>query len=100
LTTPTIRDNRGREIVNAHWNPRNPESRPFPHLHIGASVLDVEHPHFRDGFASLHIPTGLITVEDIVRFLIEELQVRSSHQDWKTTIQETREAHSVYRPSL
>jgi hypothetical protein len=93
----TIRDKRKQEIISFHWDPRDPNSRRYPHLHIGATVLDAENPVFGDSFSRLHIPTGRVTVEDVVRFLIEELKVIPLQSDWHDTLMASKEIHVMYR---
>lgn len=96
----SIFDNRLREVLGFHWQP-NPSSgtRAYPHLHIGSRVIDTSDPTFGKSFSSLHIPTGLIAVEDVVRFLIEEMQVIPLHDGWLQVVTENLEAHGQFRSS-
>jgi hypothetical protein len=62
---------------------------PRHHLHIpaelqcfGNRVLNAE---------DLHIPTGWITVEEIIRFLIYELRVKPKAKNWDTILCESEE---------
>jgi hypothetical protein len=34
-----------------------------------------------------HIPTGFVTLSDVVRLLIEELGVEPRRQDWRTVLE-------------
>jgi len=61
---------------------------PRHHLHlpgtmkIGNSSIDLAH---------AHIPTGWVTIEELVRFLIDSLKVRPKRDDWDTFLQESEE---------
>jgi hypothetical protein len=70
-----ISDGEGREILAYHWTPNvSGSERSFPHLHVGSAV-----PLFPSELASrfhkFHIPTGVMTVPQLVRFAIQELGV-------------------------
>lgn len=93
----SIYDNQHRELLSYHWQ-ANPSSgtRAYPHLHVGSRVIDTTNPIFGKRFSALHIPTGHITVGEVVRFLIEEMQVIPLHRDWLRIITENLEAHRQF----
>lgn len=69
-----------REVIAFHWAPNATDSsRAYPHLHVGA-VVSGNGSVIPDRFHKLHLPTGPIFLEDVVRFAIEELgvEVRSA----------------------
>ena len=56
-----------------------------PHLHLGAGA-EVG----RRDLASAHLPTGLITLEDLFRLAITDLGVRPLRRDWSEILDRTR----------
>lgn len=82
----TIRDNRRNEILGFHWDPISTGTRPYPHLHVGSSIIDNQHRIFRGRFSRHHIPTGFVGITAVVRFLIEELEVVALRNDWESVL--------------
>ena len=70
----TLQDSDGQEIVSYHWDPRGRGRETFPHLHVGHSrgVLTRKH----------HLPTGRISLEEILRYAIAELGVKTRRKNW------------------
>lgn len=79
----------GHELFAFHWEPNAPNSKIlFPHMHIGFVLKDEK---LRlDNKA--HIPTGRVSVEDVVVFLISELHVIPLNPEWEKIIREKRHA--------
>lgn len=71
------------EVASWHWHPS--ENTPRPHIHVGGE-------HKR-----LHLPTGRVTFEAVVRFTIEELDVVPERDDWSTVLEEQESLHHQYR---
>ncbi len=61
------------EFLAWNWHPPNP---PYPHLHSCIRSEAVE------DAARLHIPTGRVSVEAVIRFVIEELEAVPARDDW------------------
>ena len=57
------------ELLAWHWHP---DAHPVTHLHVGGDAR----------FAKMHIPTGRVLFEDVLRFLITDLGVVPKKQDW------------------
>ena len=74
-------DSDGREVLAYHWHPRGNSPVPTPHLHLeqGAQVGRAE---VRDA----HLPTGDVSLEAILRVLIEEMGVRPQRSDWESIL--------------
>jgi hypothetical protein len=78
-------DSQETELLVYHWHPgviaRGPD---FPHIHVSASLsaqitaTQVQ----RLPLDKRHVPTGLITLADVVRMLIAEFGVAGRHRDW------------------
>ena len=95
-------DANAREILAYHWHPQI-ASTGFPHLHLSyglvsaatleRSGLSASHNALRPDFASAHLPTRRIALEDVLRTAIEQLGVeprREHRRDWDTMLQSTR----------
>jgi len=52
-----------------------------PHLHVGEKV-QLELTNSTLDISRIHLPTGLVTIEAILRFLFSELQVKPRCRDW------------------
>ncbi len=58
----------------------------FPHLHIRNSVLAHGSPIMR-----VHIPTGRVALEDVIRLAVEEFHVEPRRADWNEVLIRTRQ---------
>lgn len=88
------------EIIAFHWHPErgDPDGRlvSWPHIHIGDAELRRVHLTHRR-----HIPSGVIAIEDVLVFLLEDLNVAPLRPDWRTIMQATRrQATQVELPPL
>ena len=95
-------DERGtfQEFLLYHWHPTpQPPTEPLgagrpvttPHVHVKAARVEPGDPaHLARHVSDLHLPTGLVALEDIVRFAITELGVRWLRNDWEDVLQRTR----------
>lgn len=79
-----------REIVAFHWHPQI-EGKPFPHLHLHAAS------GIRPELAALHIPTERVALEDVLRLLLEDLEVQPRRQNWHQVLTATRAAFVAAR---
>jgi hypothetical protein len=84
----------GKEVLAFHWAPDLPIHPAFPHLHVGAINLDPNSPIRPGTFHKMHIPTGHITVEAVIRLAITELNVRPLRPDWEQVLERTEQARS------
>lgn len=80
-----VDDHRGHEVFSYHWQPDAPEVK-FPHLHV-------EHPHLKKA----HFPTSRISIEEVLRLLITDFEVRPLRSDWDTILTETHQKFAAYR---
>ncbi len=62
---------------------------PLAHVHVNGSPAGYEGPK---PFPDLHLPTGRVTIEAVVRHLIEEHDVPTNSSNWPTELQETEDA--------
>jgi hypothetical protein len=68
-------DNLGGEALSYQWHPN------------GLSWVQTPHVHVRDALGR-HLPTGRVSLEAVVRFLIEEAEVRAQRADWPEVLNE------------
>ncbi len=72
-----VRQTNGPEAIASHWHPHVGRGLiPFPHLHVGGSTAPIDIGNGK------HVPTGRVSVEAVIRFLITELHVRPLRADW------------------
>ena len=76
-----IYDVEQREVLLYHWHPVGNSSVETPHLHLeqGAQVGRSE---VRDA----HLPTGDVSLNAILRVLIEEMGVHPRRSDWESIL--------------
>lgn len=88
-------DSLERELVVFHWQPgptfRGPD---YPHLHLSASlVARVSAIATRElPLDRVHIPTGRITIDAVVRMLVVEFGVAPLVPDWERRLARTEAA--------
>ena len=65
-----------QELLAYHWDPHlRPPEQPYPHLHVGPNVSSGS--QFAPGrFHKLHLPTGRVSLESVLIFLMEEFDVK------------------------
>lgn len=86
-----LRERAGREIIAFHWHPGRRGQPDFPHLHITSQVGAVQIP------AKSHVPTGRVSIESVIRFLIEELHVRPLRPNWDRVLIEGEQSFNDRR---
>lgn len=77
----TVSDESLKEIVSWHWHPAN---YPSPHVHVEGGYYG-------------HIPTGRVTFESVIRFMLEELEVIPARSSWRRILAEQEDLHRQYR---
>ncbi len=72
-----LSDNSGKELVAWHWHP----GRGVDHPHIHTALGDIG--------KGIHLPSGRVSIESVIRMLIDELGVqptRDHKDDWREVI--------------
>ncbi len=73
------------ELLMWHWHPGTPP--PYPHVHVR-----------RDGrLAGVHIPTGRVSMEAVLRCLITEFRVDPRRGDWEQVLATGEQAFVDHR---
>jgi hypothetical protein len=83
----TLRETDGPEMLSYQWHPAQRSYITFPHLHLGAGLVEGEGRNLLEG---VHLPTGRVALEDFVRLLIEELGVPALREDWEAVLERGR----------
>lgn len=91
-----ILDLHERELLSYHWHPGGVSPVTHPHFHVTSRVrpFDVDDPTHPTrqphsiSFADMHIPTGPVLIENVVRLLIEEFGVVPLRPDWDEVLRE------------
>ncbi|MBV9761181.1 MAG: hypothetical protein JO340_11505 [Acidobacteriaceae bacterium] len=83
--TYQIVDENAHELFAFHWDPL--QDIAFPHLHLGFGMRGHQLPI--DNKA--HIPTGRVSVVDIISFVMLELRVKPLLDDWQTRLEVARQ---------
>jgi hypothetical protein len=77
----------GREILAFHWHPRGPSSAVTPHLHLSSRIPPIPvGSHTAVRLAQMHIPTGFVSLPEIIRLLVIEFGVEPRRQDWQALV--------------
>lgn len=69
-----IRDRHEKELLRYDWHPHIEQIR-YPHIHIEDSTLRKH-----------HLPTSRIALEQVLRLLIVQFNVRHKRQDWSAML--------------
>lgn len=75
-------DERERTLLAYHWHPFGASYVKTPHLHIGSAVTTGQ-------FMKRHLPTGRVALEEVIRFVIRELDVEPLESSWEEILTET-----------
>ena len=89
-----------QELLLYHWHPspqppigQGGSGRPVttPHVHVKAIHVGPDgSPLFPGHLSNLHMPTGRVALQDIVRFAISDLDVKWLRDDWEDVLDKTR----------
>lgn len=85
----TLATSEGGEILVFHWNPaaRGAAIR-FPHLHVGPAVVSRSTQIRPRTFHKVHVPTGYVSMQSVIRLAITEFGVTPLRRDWEDILVE------------
>ena len=72
-----------RELLAYHWHPGGRSPITTLHLHISSRMPTVQiAPDDNIAMGDMHLPTGLVSLSEVVRLLITESHVIPRRNDW------------------
>lgn len=75
-------------IFSWHWHPKSRRSKVgYPHLHVRSA----------SEFPTRHLPTGRVSIEDVILFAFDELDVQPTHGNARRIVTEIRDRHKLFR---
>ena len=74
------------EVVAYHWHPESAEGAADPHVHFGPASARPDSAVRPGELHKVHFPTGFVTLEDVIRLLIEEFNVEPRRSDWREVL--------------
>jgi hypothetical protein len=80
-----------KAMLSFDWHPGSRVE--YPHLHVGPAVLAEQAVLMQKA----HIPSGRISIEEVVRFGIEELGIVPLRGDWEQVLGEAQKAFEEWR---
>ncbi|MGH2367430.1 MAG: hypothetical protein ACRDI2_04460 [Chloroflexota bacterium] len=80
----------GHEVLSYHWQPEEAGEVIYPHLHLGPAGATGGLLHRK-----LHLPTGRIALEDVLRLAITQMGVEPARRDWAKVLDETQARFEV-----
>jgi hypothetical protein len=89
----SLLDRDATELLVYHWQPDADPA--YPHIHVSAALhaktraLEKKHTIDLDG---LHLPTGRVSLEAVIRMLITEFAIAPRRADWRRTLDRTEAA--------
>lgn len=83
-----ISDRDGHEILTYHWHPEGVSPVTEPHLHLSGRLrpLDLGPRDAPVALGEMHLPTGVVTLAQVVQLLITEFGVEPRREDWGTVL--------------
>lgn len=87
------------EIVAFHWTPEttNPREVAYPHLHVGPAITRADSAIAAKRAHKLHIPTGRVSIEAVIRFAIDELGAEPATTRWRSVLDDSHSAFAQWR---
>ena len=80
-------DTEGKDVLEYHWHPVGESPVVAPHLHIGHGAMIG-----RAEIGGAHLPTGQVTISDILRMLIRDFSITPRRSDWEFVLDEASDS--------
>lgn len=75
---------RGRiELMSYQWHPHGESDTDLPHVHIGPAMSRRDSVVRAGEAHKIHLPTGEVSLSDVIRLAITELGVELRRDDWE-----------------
>lgn len=83
----------GAERFSWHWHPDTAGPHSYPHTHLAANIIG------REGafLSRTPMPSGRMTFEALIRYLLASGQVEPLCEDWDTRLTLAEAPHKLYR---
>ena len=85
-----IDDEKEKELFAFQWHPDSKIK--FPHLHLGSSAKIAE-----KTLKKLHLPTGRIALEQVLRLAVEDLGIKPLNRRWDAILSEAQQRFEKWR---
>jgi hypothetical protein len=85
-----LEDGHESEILAYQWHPDG--THKFPHLHLGSSSRLA-----KKTINKLHLPTGRIALEQVLRLCVDELEAVPLNADWDNILSGAQKAFETWR---
>jgi hypothetical protein len=76
------------QMIEWHWHP---QVRPECHAHVNGPLPGGFH------LSGAHLPTGRVSFEQVLIFLLDELEIVSRQPEWRETLTSNHALHAAYR---
>lgn len=84
----SILDAKNKELIGFHYHPElDDDPIIHPHIHVYA---DADQRFAEFNLHKRHIPSGRVALEDVLEWLIVEMQVKPRQSNWQKVLQLTR----------
>jgi len=91
------------QILSFHWQPEAKPSKPgdevivTPHLHVGAIITSGQTVIRPDEFHKVHVPTGRVSLEQVIWLLIVQFGVAPLKPSWRRTLKQTEDNYERWK---
>lgn len=86
-----LHDAKKREVLAFHWHPEAEGEQKYPHLHL------YDASNIMPSLVKVHLPTGRISLEQFLVFLIDELKIKPLKPDWENKLKSTQARFEQFR---
>lgn len=76
------------EVVAYHWHPESAEGSANPHVHFGPASARPDSAVRTGELHKVHFPTGIVSLTDVVRLVIDEFKVEPRRSDWQAILEQ------------
>jgi len=77
------------EVVSFQWHLGGETGIDFPHVHIGPAMSRRDSAVRAGEAHKIHLPTGEVSLADVLRLAITELEVEPRRDDWEALLSHT-----------
>lgn len=75
------------EVVAYHWHRDTPDTDAQPHIHFGPASARRDSAVRPGELHKVHFPTGVVSLEAVIRLAIDEFGVEPRRPDWEVILQ-------------